>query len=225
MQKLDSKYLTASVILALIGVIFGLVVKNGIFLQLDLTVGQAFQAFQPAWLIAFTRFISVSELAIFFVALIWLILLLRRHQSTAAKLVILAVFSWIINRLLKLGFNIACPTSLEFTKFSVAYSFSGMTNQVFGPCGFFNPLVCYPSGHVFNYLSFWGATFFLRTKITDNKIFQRLIALVSFGFIVFVGIARISLGAHWLSDVIGGYLFGFSWLFLLIYLYHDQYLD
>lgn len=203
------------------GLIFGLLVKQHYFYSLDLLVGRAFQTFQPFWLVEFNRFISVFELAIFFIAPVWLILLLRRRQTAAAKLILLAVFAWVINRLLKLGFGLACPTPAELMKFGVSYSFTGLTSHVFGSRGFFNPLVCYPSGHVFNYVSFWGTTFFLRAKITANKIGRKIIAFVSVGLMIFVGPARISLGAHWFSDVIGGYLLGFSWLFLLIFIYHQ----
>ena len=219
MLKINRKYLLSSFLLAFAGLGLGLLAKNRFFYSLDLSIGRSFQTFQPAWFISFNRFISVFELAIFIVAPIWLFLLLRRRHYSAAILILVAVFSWVINRLLKLGFGIPCPTAAELMKFGVSYSFSGLTAQVFGPGGFFNPLVCYPSGHVFNYLSFWGITYFLRTKIIDNKFWQKIIACFSLGLIIFVGPARISLGAHWFSDVIGGYLLGLSWLFLLISFY------
>jgi undecaprenyl-diphosphatase len=37
--------------------------------------------------------------------------------------------------------------------------------------------------------------------------------------IVLIGPSRIFLGAHWASDVLGGYIIGMIWLFILILAY------
>ena len=45
---------------------------------------------------------------------------------------------------------------------------------------------------------------------------RRFIMISCLLLLIAGGIARIVLGAHWLSDVLGGYLIGFVWATLLI---------
>jgi membrane-associated phospholipid phosphatase len=48
----------------------------------------------------------------------------------------------------------------------------------------------------------------------------RWLTLIVYGFMLaFIGISRVYLGEHWLTDVVGGYLFGGIWLWLTIQLY------
>ena len=48
---------------------------------------------------------------------------------------------------------------------------------------------------------------------------QKALASLPALFVVLVGPARIYLGVHWASDVLGAYLFGGSWLALSLRLY------
>ncbi len=77
----------------------------------------------------------------------------------------------------------------------------------------------FPSGNVASALTFWGWLFalgMLRFKGTywQQKAVLSLPALL----VMLVGPARIYLGDHWASDVIGGYLFG-GWLSSCLWLY------
>jgi undecaprenyl-diphosphatase len=66
----------------------------------------------------------------------------------------------------------------------------------------------FPSGHTVYYTAFFGFLWFLTfTRVRTRRL--RWPLLGSFGgLVLLVGIARIYLGAHWVSDVVGGYLLG-----------------
>jgi undecaprenyl-diphosphatase len=77
----------------------------------------------------------------------------------------------------------------------------------------------FPSGHVVNYVTFYGFLFCLATWRIPNRLLRTALQLLFGALILLVGPSRIYLGAHWASDVIGGYLLGGTWLYLSIQIY------
>ncbi|HZW32666.1 MAG TPA: phosphatase PAP2 family protein [Isosphaeraceae bacterium] len=66
----------------------------------------------------------------------------------------------------------------------------------------------FPSGHTVHYTVFFGFLWFLAlTKVKPPALSWALVGVLG-GLVLLVGPARVYLGAHWSSDVMGGYLLG-----------------
>jgi len=76
----------------------------------------------------------------------------------------------------------------------------------------------YPSGHVLFFVVFFGLFAYLSWIHFRGRVRAITIAICG-ALIVLIGPSRIFLGAHWASDVLGGYIIGAIWLFLLILAY------
>jgi len=77
----------------------------------------------------------------------------------------------------------------------------------------------FPSGHVTSYMALYGFLFYLAyTMMRSSPLRSALLTLLG-ALIGLVGLSRVYLGAHWASDVFGGYCLGFIWLTLTIYFY------
>ena len=74
----------------------------------------------------------------------------------------------------------------------------------------------FPSGHATFAIAFFGALFYFSSIYISHPILRRLAQLIAVAFILLTGVSRIYLGAHWPSDVLGGYLLGCFILAVLV---------
>ena len=71
-----------------------------------------------------------------------------------------------------------------------------------------SPGYSYPSGHVIFFLQYFGFLLVLLWWATDRVGLRVLLAGLFGCPILLVGVSRVFAGAHWASDVLGGYLIG-----------------
>lgn len=81
------------------------------------------------------------------------------------------------------------------------------------------PAGSFPSGHVLNLTAIFGFLIFLTIlHLPGRRLTLLAVALLALPILT-VGFARVADGAHWPSDVLGGYMAGGLWLALSIHLY------
>lgn len=82
------------------------------------------------------------------------------------------------------------------------------------------PTGSFPSGHLVFYVCYFGFLYFIaRDKLPAKSIFRPLVLVTLALLIALVGLSRLYLGEHWLSDLPGSYLLGAFWLYVSLKLY------
>jgi membrane-associated phospholipid phosphatase len=128
-------------------------------------------------------------------AVVTLALLWRRHWQLAFSWVSALAGTAVINQVLKRIFQRQRP--LHEHGFIIEHSYS------------------FPSGHASGAMVFYGMAAYLLLRLTPLHLHRPIIAAAITAISV-IGISRILLQVHYLSDVIAGYLTGLAWLLLCI---------
>lgn len=76
----------------------------------------------------------------------------------------------------------------------------------------------FPSGHVVFFVVFFGFIAYLAWTRFVGRVRWMVIAVCA-ALVVLIGPSRVFVGAHWASDVTGGYLIGGLWLVVLVAAY------
>lgn len=190
-----------SIIVSLIIIILVILISRLGLLPLDLVTTQALQSIQASWFRYFMYSASIfgwfpwSMITVLVGSfLVWKIWSLRIGIYLVIISTIQAPINWVIKTL------VARPRPSE------------PLVDVLKPENGFS----FPSGHVMFYTIFFGFLFYLLLRYSPGGR-SRYIALAVTAFIILiVGISRIYMGAHWLSDVIAGYLVGLVYLAWMI---------
>ncbi|MFQ5851625.1 MAG: bifunctional DedA family/phosphatase PAP2 family protein [Candidatus Binatia bacterium] len=74
----------------------------------------------------------------------------------------------------------------------------------------------FPSGHAFSAMIVYGFLVYMVWKFIESRAWRVILVSMSVLLIVLVGMSRIYLNVHWLTDVLGGYVAGFAWLIFSI---------
>ena len=78
----------------------------------------------------------------------------------------------------------------------------------------------FPSGHVMFYVIFFGFMALLMYSIKKiNRTLRIAVGILCMAMIFIIPVSRIYMGAHWFTDVLGGFLLGILCLYVLGYFY------
>ncbi|MBO4816441.1 MAG: phosphatase PAP2 family protein [Clostridia bacterium] len=81
----------------------------------------------------------------------------------------------------------------------------------------------FPSGHAMVGFAYYGFLIYLVSKNIKNKKIKYPLMIFLSLLILFVGISRVYVGVHYVTDILGGYIFGFFYLVLFIkYVYKNE---
>ena len=77
----------------------------------------------------------------------------------------------------------------------------------------------FPSGHVLGSVVLWGFLCYLAAKTIPHRGARLAVQATCLSILFLTGLQRVYAGAHWPSDVLGGYLWGGLLLFVIIKVY------
>ena len=175
-------------------------------LPLDVAITREFQENHSLWLRS--TMIAVNYLGfhiLIFSALIFgtAVVFWIMHLSLEALFVVaLSIINSVFNVVLKVLVNRPRPNArlVEIIQHASGQSF--------------------PSGHVMSYVAFFGLVFSLGIILLKrDRWWHYVVLIVPALFVVLVGPARIYVGDHWASDVLGAYLFGSLLLGIALWMY------
>lgn len=202
-------------VLIFLGIAVGLASKNPAIHRFNVSISQSLQSVQPAWLVSLNIAVILFE---YIMIIVWIPIccfLFLKGKKREAFLFLLAGSAWFFTRLLKWAFQLPCPSPPEVTYLYPYIQLSNLLRAVTKNITLLNASVCYPSGHVFSFISFWGMLFVLKDSISKSKWIKKSITLVSVIVISLIGESLVAVGGHWFTDVVGGYLFGSAWLMMI----------
>lgn len=125
---------------------------------------------------------------------ILLLILIKNKKIGLITLTNLVVIT-ILNQILKIVLKRPRPTEFRIIN-ETGYSF--------------------PSGHSMISMAFYGLLIYLIYKKIKNKYLKATLIIILLLLILAIGISRIYLGVHYVSDVIGGFLISMSYLIVYI---------
>ncbi|MHB8841808.1 MAG: phosphatase PAP2 family protein [Candidatus Aquicultor sp.] len=165
----------------------------------DLNATNIFQEQKWAGFLVTTNAIfKASAFRLVYVVLIGIFVLKKRYALSA--LVMVALASELLTYAIKAIIARPRPTSALVTLYDHNTGFS------------------YVSGHTLEYTLLFGLLGFLALLSAEGRSGRYILSAVAFTMPLIVGLGRAYSGAHWLTDVIGGYLLGTALLLTLVYL-------
>lgn len=125
-------------------------------------------------------------------------LFMKPHRWYAVRIPSVALGSYLLNRALKSWFDRPRPAAHErMVDVLVDLSF--------------------PSGHAMFALAFYGLLIHIIWRFTKKAAMRRWLTVLVIIFILMIGMSRVYLKVHYLTDVLAGFAAGFLWLLICLF--------
>jgi len=72
--------------------------------------------------------------------------------------------------------------------------------------------LAFPSGHATLATAMWGAAAVAAASLSRRRVCKAAAFAAAFLIALLIGLTRLYLGAHWLTDVLGGWILGAAWI-------------
>lgn len=141
--------------------------------------------------LTFTRIGSPTGLAVIALS-VAAFLFVRRHRGLSLYVAVTCSTAGLLNLLLKESFARARPDLAEALRKASGYSF--------------------PSGHAMGSMVVFGSLAYVVARVHGRWRLRSATMAVLLTSIVAVGLSRVYLGVHWISDIAAGYVAGMVWL-------------
>lgn len=126
-------------------------------------------------------------------------LFVKPHRWYAIRIPVVALGSYLMNRLLKAWFNRPRPDISDH-----------MTEVLYG--------LSFPSGHAMFAAAFYGLLLHILWKSTNSEKIRVIVSTIIIVTIFMIGLSRVYLKVHYATDVLAGFAAGFLWLLLCLYI-------
>ena len=120
-----------------------------------------------------------------------IVLCARKHPKLGVSVSLNLLVAWLLNERLKLIFQRPRPAD-PWLVHETGFSF--------------------PSGHSMVSMAFYGFLIYLVWRCVRNKKTRNILTAVLGALILLIGLSRIYLGVHYVTDVLGGFLIGLCYL-------------
>lgn len=175
------------------------------YFQFDLEATLFIQRYNTEWFDLIMKFVSI----------------LGNGTSVVILVIFLVIFGYVIGKrhasLVLIGSTMG-GLILSFV-LKVIVSRPRPDPSLISQIGNFYWLDSFPSGHVLGAVSLYGFLFYIAYTQLKRNIIKKVIMGFCILVIILMGLSRIYVGAHWLSDVLGAYLIGFVWLSFNVFIY------
>lgn len=182
--------------------IFNLIlIRNNLTSEFDTNIALYFANNVNEYLTLFFKFISFicsPKMMIIINILLFIIFIVKKKLANLI-IIISSLVSVIFNNLVKIIVRRPRPNILNLVN-EGTYSF--------------------PSGHSMISILFFGSIIYLLNK--NNNKYRKTLTCIIIIFILLVGLSRLYLGIHFLTDVLSGYILGLLLLFIIIDMYERK---